>query len=271
MIGDDVTITVLGVKKNKVRDACAYARRRRRASKNHAQQTSDMPFASTGKFPQTDNFSLTASPRASTLTLMRQRDMQHHTYADYLTWSADSGNEVINGIAYIREPPSPSRLHQELVLELGHQLVTSLAGRPVRAYIAPLDVRLPKDGGADDQIDTVVQPDVFIVCDLQKLDERGMTGAPDWVAEILSPSTVRYDRTTKLRAYERAGVPEVWLIDPADRTLTIYRIEAGRYTQPGVLNLEGRTAIAAIPGVSIDWDRLLPHGDARVRRRPCHS
>jgi Uma2 family endonuclease len=183
--------------------------------------------------------------------------MQHHTYADYLMWSADSGNELVDGVAYIREPPSPSRFHQEFVLELGRQISNLLAGKPVRAYIAPLDVRLPKDGGADDQIDTVVQPDVFIVCDLLKLDERGMSGAPDWVAEVLSPSTARYDRTTKLRAYERAGVSEVWLIDPTDRTVTIHRIEAGHYTRPVILELKGRTALEAVPGVSIDWDRLL--------------
>lgn len=198
-----------------------------------------------------------ACSEAGRLSVMRQRDTQHHTYADYLIWSATSGNEVIDGTAYVREPPSPSRLHQEFVVRLNHQVVTSLAGKPVRAYVAPLDVRLPKDSGADDQIDTVVQPDVFIVCDPQKLDDRGVSGAPDWIAEVLSPSTASYDRTTKLRAYERAGVPEVWLIDPADRTVTIYRTVAGRYTQPVAFKLEGRTAIAAVPGVSIDWDRLL--------------
>ena len=188
---------------------------------------------------------------------MRQRDLQHHTYADYLIWSADSGNEVIDGVAYVREPPSPSRFHQEIVLELGRHVTNSLAGKPARAYIAPLDVRLPKNGGGDDQVDTVVQPDIFIVRDVKRLDDRGMCGAPDWIAEVLSSSTARYDRTTKLRAYERAGVPEVWLIDPADRTVTIYRITAGHYTQPVILQLEGQTAITAVPGVSIDWDRLL--------------
>lgn len=188
---------------------------------------------------------------------MRQRDMQHHTYADYLIWSADSGNELIDGVAYVREPPSPSRFHQEVVLELGRQIANSLVDKPARAYVAPLDIRLPTNSGDDDRIDTVVQPDVFIVCDPQKLDDRGMLGAPDWIAEVLSPSTARYDRTIKLRAYERAGVPEVWLIDPTERSVTIYRIAAGRYTQPVVLEFEGRTAITAVPGVSIDWDRLL--------------
>ena len=192
---------------------------------------------------------------------MHQRDTKYHTYADYLIWSASSGNELIDGIAYVREPPSPSQLHQQVTAELWRQVSDSLQGSPGHAYIAPLDVRLPKGSGADDEIDTVVQPDVFIACDLQKLDSRGMCGVPEWVAEILSPTTARYDRTIKLRAYERAGVPEVWLVDPNDRTVTIYRIVASRYTRPVVLDLKGQTAIAAVPGVSVDWGRLL----ARVR------
>lgn len=188
---------------------------------------------------------------------MRQRDAQHHTYADYLVWSANSGNEVIDGIAYIREPPSPSRLHQEVVGELCYQVTIALRGKRGRAYVAPFDVRLPKGGNADDEIDTVVQPDILIVCDLQKLDERGMHGAPDWIGEVLSPSTASYDRSTKLHAYERAGVPEIWLIDPIDRTVAIYQMAAGHYAQPVVHELAGRTAITAVPDVSIDWDCML--------------
>lgn len=190
------------------------------------------------------------------MALMRQRDMQYHTYADYLVWSATSGNEVIDGVAYVREPPSPSGRHQDVVVELAYQITSLLRGKPGRIYVAPLDVRLPKNGGADDQIDTVVQPDIFFVFDPQKVDDRGMCGAPDWVAEVLSPSTACYDRTTKLAAYERAGVPEIWLIDPTDRTVAIYRLTAGRYSQPVVRELKGRTAIAAVPGIRINWDRL---------------
>lgn len=184
--------------------------------------------------------------------------MQQHTYADYLAWSASAGNELIDGIAFTREPPAPSRLHQDIVVALCHQIVISLENRPERLYVAPFDVRLPKNGNADDQIDTVVQPDILIACDLQKLDDRGMRGAPDWIAEVLSPSTALYDRTTKLRAYQRAGVPEIWLIDPSDRQVTLHRAASGRgYTQPAVLELKGGTAMMAVPGVSIDWDRLL--------------
>lgn len=189
--------------------------------------------------------------------LMRQRDMQHHTYADYLTWSATSGDALIDGVAYVGEPPSPSRVHQEVVVELCRQVTNSLQGRPARVYVAPFDVRLPKGSDADDQIDTVVQPDILIVRDLRKLDDRGLRGAPDWIAEVLSPSTASYDRTIKLAAYERAGVPEVWLIDPAARSVAIHRISAGRYGQPVVLELRGHTDITAVPGVRIAWELVL--------------
>jgi len=104
----------------------------------------------------------------------------------------------------------------------------------------------------------VVQPDVVVVCDLGKLDERGIRGAPDWIAEVLSPATARHDQVVKLPAYERAGVPEVWLVHPIDRILSIYRLEDGRYGRPTLLELKGKTAIDALPGVSIDWDRLPP-------------
>lgn len=188
---------------------------------------------------------------------LRTHDAQRHTYADYLTWTDDLCVGLIDGIAYVREPPGPARVHQELVGELHLQVRTALEGKPCRAYVAPFDVRLPKSGTSDDQIDTVVQPDVLIVCDLAKLDARGMCGAPDWVAEVLSPSTARYDQVLKLRAYERAGVAEVWLIHPYDRTLTRYRLEAGRYARPDILALQGKAALTAVPAVTIDWERIL--------------
>jgi Uma2 family endonuclease len=186
-----------------------------------------------------------------------KRDAHHHTYADYLTWSRSYGDELVNGTAYVREPPSPARSHQEIVGELYRQAATALEDKPCRVYVAPFDVRLPKSTEEDDQVDTVVQPDVLIVSDLQKLDARGMRGAPDWLAEVLSPSTASHDQNVKLPAYERAGVREVWLIHPIDRTLAIYQLEAGYYGPPTILELKGQTQLTAVPGVTIDWDHLL--------------
>lgn len=187
---------------------------------------------------------------------LSRRDTLQYTYADYLTWSDEQREELIDGVAYVKEPPAPSRSHQELVGELFYQIKLALQGKPYRTYVAPFDVRLPKCGEADDLIDTVVQPDVLIVCELGKLDERGMRGAPDWVAEVLSPSTASHDQIRKVPVYERAGVREVWLVHPIDRMLTLYRLEDSRYGRPLILELKGRTGIHAVPGVSIDWDRL---------------
>jgi Uma2 family endonuclease len=185
------------------------------------------------------------------------RDTLHHTYGEYLTWSDDRREELIDGTAYVKEPPAPSWSHQELLSELYYQVRQALQGKPCRVYFAPFDVRLPKADEADDLIDTVVQPDLLIVCDRQKLDQRGVRGAPDWVAEVLSPSTARYDRLIKIPVYERTGVREVWLIHPIDRTLAIYRLEEGRYGGPTILELKGRTSLTAVPDISIDWDQLF--------------
>ena len=190
------------------------------------------------------------------MTILK-RDTHYHTYADYLTWSRSYGDELINGTAYVREPPAPSWWHQGIVVELCRQVANAVEDKPCRVCVAPLDVRLPKSTEEDDEVDTVVQPDVLIVSDLKKFDARGMRGAPDWVAEVLSPSTARHDRTLKLSAYERAGVREVWLIDPVDRTLTVYLLEAGYYGRATVLELKGRTQLTAVPGVTLDWARVL--------------
>jgi Uma2 family endonuclease len=190
------------------------------------------------------------------MTLLK-RDTHYHTYADYLTWSDTQRDELVNGTAYVREPPAPSPSHQGIVAELCRQAGNAIKDRPCRVYVAPFDIRLPKTTEPDGQIDTVVQPDVFIVCDPQKVDARGMRGAPDWIAEVLSPHTARYDKIVKLPVYERAGVPEVWFIHPIDRTLTIYRLEAGHYGRATLLGLEGQTSLTAVPGVSIDWGQVL--------------
>jgi Uma2 family endonuclease len=186
-----------------------------------------------------------------------KRDAHHYTYADYLRWSASSGEELIDGVAYVREPPAPSPSHQGIVVGLCSQIDTALKDKPWRVYVAPFDVRLPKSAEQDDEVDTVVQPDVLIVCDLQKIDGRGMRGAPDWIAEVLSPYTASHDQVVKLPVYERAGVREVWFVHPIDRTLAIYRLEAGHYGRARIFGLKGKIQITVIPGITIDWDELL--------------
>ncbi|MDP9011555.1 MAG: Uma2 family endonuclease [Pseudomonadota bacterium] len=182
-----------------------------------------------------------------------QRDALRHTYGDYRHWPEEVRYELVDGIAYLMSP-APSRQHQRLLGELFYQVRGSLEGKPCEAYLAPFDVRLPRGDEADDLIDTVVQPGLLVVCDRDKLDERGMRGAPDWVVEVLSPTTAAHDQTTKLAAYERARVPEVWLVHPLDRVLTVYRLEGDRFSRPSIHELGGRTPVTAVSGLVIDWD-----------------
>lgn len=184
------------------------------------------------------------------------RDSERHTYADYLSWPEDVRYELIDGRAYLMAP-APSLEHQDVAGEIYRQLSNTLEGKPCRPFIAPVDVRLPKANELDEQIDTVVQPDVLVVCDESKLDRRGVRGAPDFVVEVLSSSTASHDHVLKRRVYERAGVREYWLVHPIDRMVTIYRLLDGEYGKPDVQELSGETAVGVLEGVSVAWDDLV--------------
>lgn len=149
--------------------------------------------------------------------------------------------------------PAPTRTHQLVAGELFTQLRTALRGKPCQPYIAPFDVRLPRADEADDQVDTVVQPDVLIYSDADRVDERGGRGAPDWVAEVLSPASAAHDQIRKRDLYERAGVGEYWLIHPLDRLVTVYRLVEGRYSRPDIREMQGTLALGILPEVVVDW------------------
>lgn len=186
---------------------------------------------------------------------LARRDEQRHTYAEYLGWREEMRYELVDGIAYAMAP-SPSRRHQEVLLELARQVANALQGGPCRAFIAPFDARLPRGAERDEEVDTVVQPDLSVVCDPAKLDERGCRGAPDWVVEVTSPASAGQDHIVKRSVYERAGVREYWLVHPVDRIVTVYRLEGGRYGVPEVRELAGRQPVGVLPRIEIVWDRL---------------
>ena len=182
----------------------------------------------------------------------------HFSYGDYARWPEDERWELIDGEAFAMAP-APTRLHQEFVVELAAQVHPRLAGTDCRVYVAPFDVRLPRGDEADERIDTVVQPDVAVICDPSKLDDKGCRGAPDWIVEILSPSSAAHDQIRKRALYERHGVLEYWLLHPTDRVLVIYRLDAeGLFGKPEVVELEGATPVAAIPGLAIQWPPINP-------------
>lgn len=185
-----------------------------------------------------------------------RRDIEYHTYADYCSWPDDVRYELIDGVAYAMGP-APVRRHQGILLELARQVANILEGSPCRPYIAPFDVRLPKTDEIDNEVDTVVQPDLVVICDRAKLDDKGCRGAPDWVVEVLSPSTAGHDQILKRALYQRVGVREYWLVHPVDRIVTIYTLNFGSYGVPDVRELVGTLAVGVLPEIVIDWERVV--------------
>lgn len=183
------------------------------------------------------------------------RDSQRHSYGEYCTWPEDVRHELIDGMAYAMSP-APARVHQRLVVELLRQIADALEGGPCEVNVAPFDVRLPEADEADDDIVTVLQPDITVVCDPTKLDAAGCRGAPDWVIEVLSPYTAAHDQTVKLAAFERHGVKECWLVHPTDRVVSVYTLSDGEYGRPAIHELEGQLVSTAVPAVEIDWARV---------------
>lgn len=180
---------------------------------------------------------------------------QHYTFADYCQWSEGERWELIDGVAYAMA--TPQRIHQKIVLELGVQVSLFLRGTPCAAYIAPFSVRLPRAHEADEQIDTTVEPDLSVICERNKLDKYGCRGAPDWIIEVLSPSTALRDLHTKRGLYERHGVKEYWIVHPTDRWLMVYYLDAhGRYGQPQIFGMQEPTPVQLFTDLHIRWDFL---------------
>jgi Uma2 family endonuclease len=162
-----------------------------------------------------------------------KRDDRLCTYGDYRSWSEDERWELIDGVAFDMSP-APSMPHQALSMELAHAIRTFVGRGGCRVFAAPFDVLFPAaPDQPEDEVSTVVQPDLAVVCDPGKLRNFGCFGAPDWIIEILSPYTSRRDIVAKLALYERQGVREYWVVDPGNRFIHVYlRGEDGRYLDP---------------------------------------
>jgi len=179
------------------------------------------------------------------------------TYADYVTWPEGERWELIHGVAFAMTP-APGRLHQAILGALFAQLYLQLRETGCNVYPAPFDVRLPSAAETDDEIDTVVQPDVVVVCDRGKLDERGCKGAPDLVMEILSPGSARHDMKKKLVLYEQAGVKEYWVVHPAEKLVMVFSLGAnGEYGKPAAYTEEDQVSVPLLGEVTIDLQQVF--------------
>ena len=152
------------------------------------------------------------------------REERRYTYADYCTWDDGERWELIDGVPYAMSP-APRPGHQSVIGEIYRQMANFLKGKPCKVFTAPFDVRI----NAKDNDDTVVQPDISVICDRAKIDDKGCNGAPDLIVEVLSPSSARHDKLVKFNVYQRAGVREYWIVDPDSKTVAVYLLEGGRF------------------------------------------
>lgn len=176
-----------------------------------------------------------------------------YSYADYLTWQMDEMVEIIQGRLF-KMTAAPSRIHQKVAIKLSSILYGFLERNPCEVYSAPFDVRLPKTSTRDDDIYTVVQPDVCVICDPNKLDEAGCIGAPDLIVEILSPGNNRKELQNKYEVYQESGVREYWIIHPNEQTLMIYSLHEGSFVPSRLFTSGDTIGSAVIPGFYLDLE-----------------
>ena len=184
---------------------------------------------------------------------------KRYTYADYLTWVDDIRREIIDGVVSLMAGPNikHSRVSKNLYSRLD-SIISSSEGS-CEVFYAPVDVCLPQNGETEnDKIYTVVQPDMFIVCDHSKLEDGRCLGAPDMIIEILSPSNRKRDIVTKFILYQSAGVGEYWIADPKTKSITAHILQPnGEYDDGEVYTSGEKAAVHIFGGVTVDVDEIF--------------
>ena len=181
-----------------------------------------------------------------------------YTYADYYKWKFDERVELIKGRIF-KMSPAPTSAHQVVSRELSGLLWLFLKGKQCQVFSAPFDVRIPKRSKEDKDIITVVQPDICVICDSGKIDRKGCVGAPDIVIEILSPSNSEKELKNKYEVYEESGVKEYWIVFPAEKTLSIYTLIAGKFVPSRLMVIGDRATSSVLHGFSFDLAEIF-HG-----------
>ena len=177
---------------------------------------------------------------------------KYYTYADYETWDEDFSCELIDGIVY--DMSAPSQVHQEVSVDLVTQLRTFLRGKACKVFHAPYNVRL----NADTKDDIVVQPDILVVCDKKKLKNgKHCIGAPDFIIEIISPSSRQKDRVLKCNRYREAGVKEYWMVYPEERGIDTLVLFEGNYIYRTYCD-EDKIPVSVLEGCVIDMKTVFP-------------
>ena len=185
------------------------------------------------------------------------------TYADYLTWNYKERIELIRGEIF-KMCPAPTVTHQRISTNIEMKFFNFLNNKPCKCFHAPIDVRLKgkpfrKKKLRDDEITTVVQPDIIVVCDAEKLtDNRSVDGAPELVVEILSPGNTKTEIKYKFDLYEENGVLEYWVVYPEYKQIHVYLLnENEEYGKPVIYEANDDIPSVVLKGLSIPMEDIF--------------
>ena len=193
------------------------------------------------------------------ITDINQLDLnKQYTYADYLTWQFDERVELIRGWVN-RMSPAPLRRHQDVSANVHYQIFSYFLNHPCKVYAAPFDVRLiNKRKKVEDQaILSVVQPDISVICDLEKLDDRGCLGSPDWIIEILSPGNTRKEMKEKYTLYAENGVREYWIVSPENQFVQVYHLVEDKFALTDTYCEGDNVPVGIFEGFYIDSEMMF--------------
>lgn len=188
------------------------------------------------------------------ITSLNQLDLDKtYTYADYLLWKFQERVELLKGQIF-KMSPAPSMKHQSISQIINFKLLRQFYDSGCAVFTAPFDVRLPSKSG---EVITVVQPDLCVICDRTKLDDKGCNGAPELIVEILSPGNSAKEMGIKFTLYEESGVQEYWLVQPAEKAILVYTLENGKFIglQPVTLGMTAKSR--KFDGLEISADEVF--------------
>jgi len=180
-----------------------------------------------------------------------------YSYANYLNWLFQDRVELIKGKIF-KMSPAPSRVHQEISRNIFNPIANFLKNQYCKVYSAPFDVRFPKESKEDKNVFTVLQPDICVVCDRSKLDDRGCIGAPDLVVEILSPGNTKVELLHKYQVYQEFGVKEYWVVSQSDQSILIYTLnEFGKFQPSKIFTLSEKVTSSVLLGFELALDDVF--------------
>ena len=179
-----------------------------------------------------------------------------YTYKDYMLYDENERLEIIDGTIY-NMSPAPSRIHQKIIMELSAEIRNYIKANngSCEVYPAPFDVILKNDAEIIEDCKNIIQPDISVICDKNKLTDKGCTGSPDMIVEVVSPYNPNNDFIRKLNLYDKYKVKEYWIVNPTKKNIFVYKLdEKESYGMPDIYTFEDKVKVGIYDDLEIDFN-----------------